>query len=115
MKLWVIISNNLSEIENNFIDGGTKQKLDLNELEDHSDAFVVCNYVSLKETKENGFLIVFRNKKACTVPVMAHEATHAAKFIWQHLSEEITGDEADAYLVEWIVDCINKVRTNNFV
>jgi len=42
---------------------------------------------------------------------MAHEATHAARDIWDRLSESETGCEADAYLGEWIVDCIDSVKT----
>lgn len=113
-KLWVVISNNLPEIESNFIEGSTSNPIDLNNIENHADAFVLDGYLIHKETRKNGFLVVFRNKVACTVPVMAHEATHAARFIWDHLGEENTGTEADAYLVEWIVDCIYQVKTNKF-
>lgn len=113
-KLWVVISNNLPEIESNFIEGKTLEPIDLGDIEEHADAFVLQDYVTHKETNTNGFLIVFKNKKACTVPVMAHEATHVVRFIWEYLSENETGIEADAYLVEWVVDCINKVKTGKF-
>lgn len=113
-KLWVVISNNLPEIESNFIEGKTLEPIDLGDIEEHADAFVLQDYVTHKETNTNGFLIVFKNKKACTVPVMAHEATHVVRFIWEHLSENETGIEADAYLVEWVVDCINQVKTGKF-
>jgi len=46
--------------------------------------------------------------------VMAHEATHAAMFIWEWLGEKDPGMEADAYLVGYIVDCIDQVRTGKF-
>ena len=113
-KLWVVISSNLNEIAGNFIDGKTSESIDLSDIEDHTDAFALNNYVKHKETNKNGFLVVFKNKKACAVPIIAHEATHVARFIWEHLGEEVTGVESDAYLVEWIVDCIYRVKTNNF-
>lgn len=58
---------------------------------------------------EYGCLIVLVNKSRITAGMMAHEATHAARVIWDHLMEENTGSEADAYLVQWIVNCIEIV------
>lgn len=45
------------------------------------------------------------------VGLMGHEATHAARFIWDWLGEGPTGIEADACLVEYIINCLDKVRT----
>lgn len=63
-----------------------------------------------KKTGLFGVLLVFSSKKVMTAGKIAHEATHAARDIWEHLSERSTGVEADAYLVEWISDCADKVR-----
>lgn len=60
-----------------------------------------------------GFLVVLDKKDRITAGSMAHEATHVARCIWDHLLEFSTGGEADAYLVQWIVDCIEKVRDND--
>lgn len=45
---------------------------------------------------------------------ISHEATHAARFIWDWLGESPTGREADAYLVGYIADHIDQVRTGKF-
>lgn len=57
-----------------------------------------------------GFLVVFTQKKCMTVKIMAHEATHVARMMWKHLGEDVTGEEADAYLVGWIASCMNEVK-----
>jgi len=43
--------------------------------------------------------------------LMGHEATQAARYIWEWLGEPAIGVESDAYLVEYIINCIDQVRT----
>ena len=68
--------------------------------------------VENKKTGKWGVLIrLFGKQKS---PELAHEATHAARVIWDWLGEDMTGAEADAYLVQWIVDCLDQVNKNKF-
>jgi hypothetical protein len=60
-----------------------------------------------------GVLVVLADKNRMTVGTMAHEATHAARCIWDHLLEENTGGEADAYLVQWVAECMEIVKLDN--
>ena len=75
-------------------------------------AFTYNRIVENKKTAKWGVLIRLFGKQ--TASVMAHEATHAARVIWDWLGENITGAEADAYLVQWIVDCLDQVNRNKF-
>jgi hypothetical protein len=113
INLWVMISDDLDEIANNFIESSNHSRIDLSELKSFTDAFV-CSDIMLSRTKDYGILIVFKNKKACSLTTIAHEATHAARYIWEHLCEDKIGMEADAYLVEWIVKSILEVKNNQF-
>lgn len=111
-KLWVVISNNLKEISNTFVGGKDWEELDFSDIKRHVDAFIFDEYVTHKETLKNGFLVVFRHKRTCTVSVATHEASHLSEAIWKYLSEKKhSKGEPQAYLIEWIVDCILKAKT----
>lgn len=107
VKLWVSITSDLSAVEERFIDFPSGDRMEVDRTE-YFRAFT--QKVSQKEDQKIGVIIVFKLRKDCVVSTIAHEATHAARIIWDHLGECSTGMEADAYLVGWICECIDKVR-----
>ena len=111
IKLFVVKYPNEKEINNRFtVNNGD----DLNySLMRNAYATTESKVVILNEIDKFGVLIVLYSGKI-SIGHMAHEATHAARVIWDWLTENTTGAEADAYLVGWISDCINQVRTNKF-
>uniref|UniRef100_UPI00402698C4 hypothetical protein n=1 Tax=Prevotella sp. TaxID=59823 RepID=UPI00402698C4 len=54
-------------------------------------------------------LVVFPNKRAMTMSVCCHEASHACDDIEKAIDME-HGGEASAYLLGWLASCINKAR-----
>jgi hypothetical protein len=62
---------------------------------------------------KRGVLIVFNGKQGASPQNIAHEATHAARLIWDFLGEDVTGEEADAYLVGWIVKCVGEALSDD--
>jgi len=109
VKIWVSITCYLRPISEQFV--GYPDFTPLNPIfEEKMERF--AQMVVEKETGVFGVLLVFRSKKVMTAGKIAHEATHAARKIWDHISEENTGTEADAYLVEWITKCADDVRKN---
>lgn len=108
-KLWVSIANNTEYIKSKFLYYPEKEELNFKGKVEF-DASV--DTVMHKETKMLGFLVYFVNSKACTNGIIAHEATHVSDRVWEHLGERKKAKEANAYLVEWIVDCIEKVKLN---
>jgi len=105
IRLWVVIAENTQVIRRKFSDVNGNP---ITEIVDKHTAF------SMQGKDKNdywGILLFFRSDQDITPGLMAHEATHAARDIWERLSEDQTGCEADAYLVEWIVNCIDKVKT----
>jgi hypothetical protein len=110
IKLWIIKNPTPESISENFI---THDRLELNT--NNSEATTASTYnkvVVKKDIQKYGVLVKLYGK--ISVPDVAHEATHAARLMWDWLGEDGTGVEADAYLVGWIADCINQVRTNKF-
>lgn len=62
------------------------------------------------ETSKHGVLVWFRKRKFVTCKTIAHEATHAAGFLFSSIGTSIDADEPSAYMVGWIADCCWKVR-----
>ena len=65
-----------------------------------------------KETRDFGVLIIFR-PKYLDCRTIAHEALHAAGYIFHHIGTDMDDGEPTAYLIEWIADCCWKTKTNN--
>ena len=109
VKLWVSFTKDLTPIADRFKQINNKE-FD-SEFKDCLEAFT--QPVIEKETGLYGIIVVFRDKKV-SVSLMAHEATHVNQLIWTRINEDTIGVEAEAYLVQWIVDCLDQVNRNKF-
>lgn len=78
-----------------------------------NNAAVVFQVVECN-TGNFGVLIIFTKKVNMTCNTIAHEATHAAGYIFKHIRQEIDSDETFAYLVGWIAGCCWQVRNGKF-
>ena len=109
VKLWVSFTKDLTPIADRFKQTDNKE-FD-SEFKDCLDAFT--QPVIEKETGLYGIIVVFRNKKV-SASLMAHEAAHVNQLIWTTINEDTIGMEAEAYLLEWVVDCLDQVNRNKF-
>ena len=110
VKLWVSITTDLKSLSDRFCNVGTKSDIDTSFVDNHEAA---TYYVQQKEKPTYyGVLIATTAKHYLTTKLIAHEATHAADFIWKHVGEQDIGDEANAYLVGWIAECCEKIIKN---
>ena len=105
LKLWVVQYPTPEGITEWFIEieGGEI----VSNISPESEAVTYDRVIKQKETGKYGILVVL-NRNKTSINMMAHEATHAARIIWQWLNEDTTGAEADAYLVGWIAECISE-------
>lgn len=110
IKLWVSITDKDKALSDRFYQGTDQEEFDFSMIKKHEAVTFIVQQRS--EPAYFGILIVFTKKKYCTAKTMAHEATHAANWIWDRLGESPVALEADAYLVGWIVECIEKVKLN---
>ena len=104
-KLWVSVGASTEELQERFGKEDIKEDLD--------DSYYAETYsVQQKEPLLGGVLIRFQNLKAMTPENMAHEATHAALEIFDYCDcrIDVENQEPFAYLVGWIVKCIEEVR-----
>ena len=109
VKLWVSIANDTEFIKSKFTYYPQCKELDFKSKVEY-DAWV--DTVMDLETNKIGFLVCFNNFKACTTGIIAHEATHVSDRLWKHIGERKKGNEANSYFVEWVVECIEKVKLN---
>ena len=110
VKLFVVKNSTPEVIHDNF------QLLNGNSLDtDRSIGGYASTYKSIVENKHSSkFGVLIRLFGKLEVSELAHEATHAAGVIWDWLGENNIGEEANAYLVQWVVDCLDQVNRNKF-
>ena len=74
----------------------------------------VINCRRMKPDVRGGILIRFRSKSDMTIENIAHESVHAALEIFYYVNARISSDNQEpfGYLVGWIADCCNKVKTD---
>ena len=105
-KLWVMVAKNAEGISELFYNyNGEPIKIDNVEI-------AITLPVMNKETKKYGVLICFKSKKDMTFEVVAHEASHAAKGLFEHINAGIDEHEPFEYVVGWIAKCCEKVKKN---
>lgn len=106
-KIWVCISSSSTEADKHFLDARTDKEFENIELS-MFEAYT-C-YVRNKENRFFGAVIVFKAKKYMTHKNIAHEASHAAKFLFEHIDADIKQHEPFEYALGWIVEQIYKVK-----
>ena len=112
-KIFVIINNNPDIISEYFKEyTGENVVFTNNDGTDRMDAFTMK--VISKETPEYGALLFFRDKKSMTPGLIAHEASHAAKFLFEHIGADMREHEPFEYILEFIVDNCHKIKANKF-
>lgn len=103
-KLWVSVGTSTEELNEKFVE-------EIKDIDDSADAETWP--VQQKEPLLGGVLIRFSDLKDMRPDNIAHEATHAALEIFDYVEARIQYDNQEpfAYLVGWVVKCIDEVKT----
>ena len=110
-KLWVIVGKEPGDITNHFKEYKGK-KIVFNEGEvDRSEAFTMP-VQSIEDKPCYGVVMFFRSNKSMSFELVAHESSHAAKYLFEHIGAEVKEHEPFEYVVGWIADCCEKVKKN---
>lgn len=103
ISLFVGVTNYIDDITDVFC------YTDGSEIEDLSNYCLACTIDAVKkDTKERCVVIVFRGLRKTALSHIAHEAYHATNYMCDMVGIEntVTGNnEAQAYLLGWIVKC----------
>ena len=112
-KFWVAINKTPYFLSETFLEyNGSEIVFTESDGNNKMDAFVMT--VKHKESRYCGAVLYFRSKKSMTPGIMAHEASHAAKDLFEHIDADIKPHEPFEYLLEFIVNCCEEVRLNKF-
>jgi len=103
-KLWICVKKDFKKLNGLFSDVDDNTDLDFGKFENYE---AITINVLEKETKEFGVLIVFR-PKYLNCKTIAHEASHAAGYMFHHIGADMNCGEPTAYLIGWIADCCCK-------
>jgi len=107
-KLWVCVGENFDNLNGLFSDIDDETDIDFGKFENYEA--VTINAIK-KETKDFGVLIIFK-PKYIDCKTIAHEASHAAGYIFHHIGADMDCGEPTAYLIGWVADCCEKVKKN---
>lgn len=67
-----------------------------------------------RDSRDYGVLVYFNSKERMTTKVIAHEATHAARRLFEHINADIANKEPFAYAVGFIAECCEEVKKRKF-
>jgi hypothetical protein len=111
-KLWVTCTDKYTPLNNRFCYAKSSEDLNRNVFETYE---AVTFYIKERE-KGGGFgcLVAFTSKEYFNISNMAHEASHVVDYLFEHIGEKNIGEESRAYLMGWVVDCMNQLKTNKF-
>jgi len=109
-KLWVIISQGTTIIPDTFYDDHGKEIVDFEP--DTCKLEALAMPVKHKQSGHYGVVVLFRNRRNMDMGLVAHEASHAAKYLFDHINANPCPHEPFEYVVGWIAGCIERVKLN---
>lgn len=107
-KLWIVVGESTNGISDLFLDRD-RCPLDYLDDEGYKTEAVTISAVR-KEDSRFGVIMFFRSRKSMTYKLVAHEASHAAKFLFEHIEADMREHEPFEYVVGWIAECCERVK-----
>ena len=109
-ELYIGIDKNLENLLDNFSEyDGTPAKAKTDSIWNNNCDGTLYYQIKNKDTNYNSYLMAF--PEVPSIPLFVHEAQHAVYRINEYIGEDKPGNEANAYLIEWIVKC--RIETIN--
>lgn len=108
--LWIIVSEMPDIISETFNGYNGEPIENLAASSSNLEAFVMP--VVRKENPKFGVTMFFRAKECMSYELVAHESSHAAKYLFEHIGADVREHEPFEFLVGWIADCCEKVKEN---
>lgn len=119
-RLWVGMNVQAQEIKDKFFayDICYDTVSDITDSDLSGNTVTATTYpVCCREDHWIGAFVHIRRKDKCNVGVIAHEASHVCDFLSDRfglvgeVDNLFSHGEARAYFIEWVANCINKVKT----
>lgn len=112
-KLWVIVDKTPEVIPTIFTEY-SGDKIEFIERDTKMTQAFVMPVIHI-ESNRYGVVMFFRSKSTMTFELVAHEASHAAKYLFTHVNASIDEHEPFEYVIGWIAKCCEKVKKNKTV
>lgn len=109
-RLWVVIGGADKGISDSFLQYNGKEIENLDKDMARLEAFAMP--VISKKSNHYGVVVYFVNRRVMTCSVIAHESSHAAKFLFEHIGADVKEHEPFEYVVGWIAGCCEKTKKN---
>ena len=109
-KVWVIVTKKTDIITDKFLTYDGDEIREFDKMCNKLSAYVFP--VLTKDKTQYGVLIVFYSKACMTYEIVAHESSHAAKYLFNHINADMTEHEPFEYVVGWIARCIGNIKLN---
>ena len=107
-KLWVVISKTSEPIMEMFKEYSGDDIIFKESFINSSRALTLP--VIKKDTLKYGVLLHIKSKKYLTYEVVAHESSHAAKYLFEHIGASVSEHEPFEYVVGWVAKCCEQVK-----
>jgi len=108
-KVWIVIRNSPEVLCDKFKEYNGDEIVFKKGDVDRSQAFTMP-VQSKNEPLYYGVVLFFRSKKTMSYEIVAHESSHAAKYLFDHIGAEVEHHEPFEYVVGWIAGCCEKVK-----
>ena len=106
IDIYIGIDNNINKLLKDFIDADNGQPLHDTWIK--QDAIVYSNILD----SNNQYCLLMLFEKEVPITTVVHEISHVVYRLWEHIGEKEMGNEANAYLHEWIMKCYLDYLTN---
>lgn len=106
--VWIVIEDNPAKIPDLFIgyDGNSIEDIEADTA--RLEAFTMP--VIHKDKPSHGVIMYFRSAESMTYELVAHESSHAAKYMFSHIGADMREHEPFEFVVGWIASCCEKVK-----
>lgn len=109
-KIYIAVSNNVNDIPLKFKEYSGKDIVSIENDTGRLQAFTMP--IQCEDDDDYGVLIFFRTKQSMTMSLIAHESSHAVKYLFEHIGADCNEHEPFEYVLGWIVGCCEKVKNN---
>jgi hypothetical protein len=109
-RLWIIVDKTPYDITKEFNEYNGNRIEFIETDTKRLQAFTMSAYRKINPMY--GVIIFFRSKQSMSYELVAHEASHAAKYLFDHIGAKIQEHEPFEYVIGWIANCCEKVKKN---
>ena len=108
-KVWVIIDKKPNKIHEKFKEYSGKPIIFEDGSADRCEAFTMP-VQSKGADPYYGVILFFRSKRSMDYELVAHESSHAAKYLFEHIGADCNIHEPFEFVVGWIAGCCEAVK-----